>query len=95
MLVESKIDYSPTRSRYDGPLKGELINSKSLTVDDHLKAINWSSEQINSINNGTYNWKYNANDVDKEVAIRNHKALIIAHRDQINALGDQGEYVKD
>lgn len=95
MLIESRLNYSPTRSSYDGPLGGELINSKSLSVDDHLKAINWSAEKINNINNGTHKWSFNPSKIDKDIAIRNHQALISAHKEQIEKLGDQGNPHKD
>lgn len=95
ILIESKVNYSPDRSHYNGPLSGELISSPNLSVDDHLKAIEWSHEQIRNIENGTHKWSFNPLPADKEIATRNHKALISAHKDQIDRMADAGNPTKD
>lgn len=90
-----QVNYSPSRSDYSGPLHGELINSPNLSVDDHLKAINHHQDAIARIADGSYPFKFPATENDKARLILNHKALISAHKDQIDALGNQGNYRKD
>lgn len=95
MLIESRVNYSPERSSYNGPLGGELINSPNLTVDDHLKAINWHQGIVNDIQNGTHKWTFHPSVIDKEIAFRQHNAYISAHKDQIEKMGSVGDSVKD
>lgn len=95
MLIESRVNYSPERSSYNGPLGGELINSPALTVDDHLKAIAWHQDAVDAIKNGTHKWSFPPTPVDKEIAVRQHNAYISVHKDQIEKMGSVGDSAKD
>lgn len=90
------VDHSPSRSSYSGPLRGELINSPKLSVDDHLKAVEYHNLQATALEHGDYSalkFRPTADDVQKLLA--NHRALSSAHKDQIERIGDQGNYQKD
>lgn len=96
LAEELTVNHSPTRASYSGPLAGELINSPNLSVDDHLKAVEYHQAHASALKSGDYSaLKFRPTSDDVQKLLANHLALISAHKDQIDRIGDQGNYHKD